>query len=49
MRKLTRQQQQIAEMLAQGLPIKSYRTEPLHRGSYGLLAFGDCPKNFRCS
>ena len=30
MRKLTRQQQRIVEMLAQGLPIKSYRTESLH-------------------
>lgn len=49
MRKLTKQQQRIVEILAQGLPIKSYCTEAIHRCGYGLLAFGDYPKNLRRS
>lgn len=40
MRELTKQQQRILGILAQGLPIKSYCTTPFYRSDYGLLAFG---------
>ena len=49
MRKFTNQQRRIVDMLTQGLPIKSYRTESIHRCGYGLPAFGNCPKNLRRS
>lgn len=47
MRELTKQQQRILEILAQGLPIKSYRTKTFNRSNHCLLAFSDHSKNLR--
>ena len=49
MRNITRQQRQIMEMLAKGFPIKNYCRESLHRGGYGILAFGGNSKSLRRS